>query len=169
MIKKVFRIFKDWVNKFIETINQKKVEKAYKKEYTTLTPDDNISNGDGYLKALKWAIRGKKAKNIALSGPYGSGKSSVIDTFLRKNWCVKRKSLKISMATFVEEVEDESGDCKKKSVALKDGEIEKGILKQLFYKVNHKKIPQSRYRKIHKISFWKVFLSAIVVMLLTLT
>ena len=162
MIKKVLRVFKDRVNKLTEIINQKKVEKAYKKEYTTLTPDDNISNGDGYLKALKWAIRGKKAKNIALSGPYGSGKSSVIDTFLRKNWCVKRKSLKISMATFVEEVEDESGDCKKKSVALKDGEIEKGILKQLFYKVNHKKIPQSRYRKIHKISFWKVFLSALV-------
>ena len=157
MIKKALRVFKDWVNKLTETINQKKVEKAYKKEYTTLTPDDNISNGDGYLKALKWAIRGKKAKNIALSGPYGSGKSSVIDTFLRKNRSVKRKSLKISMATFVEEVEDENGDCKTQSIALKDGEIEKGILKQLFYKVDHNKIPQSRYRKIHKINFWKVF------------
>lgn len=157
MIKKALRVFKDWVNKLTETINQKKVEKAYKKEYTTLTPDDNISNGDGYLKALKWAIRGKKAKNIALSGPYGSGKSSVIDTFLRKNWCVKRKSLKISMATFVEEVEDENGDCKTQSITIKDGEIEKGILKQLFYKVDHNKIPQSRYRKIHKINFWKVF------------
>lgn len=157
MIKKALRVFKDWVNKLTETINQKKVEKAYKKEYTTLTPDDNISNGDGYLKALKWAIRGKKAKNIALSGPYGSGKSSVIDTFLRKNWSVKRKSLKISMATFVEEVEGKNGDCMTQRIALKDGEIEKGILKQLFYKVNHKRIPLSRYRKILRISFVKVF------------
>ena len=157
MIKKALRVFKYWVNKLTEIINQKKVEKAYKKEYTTLTPDDNISNGDGYLKALKWAIRGKKAKNIALSGPYGSGKSSVIDTFLRKNRCVKRKSLKISMATFVGEVEDENGDCKTQSIPIKDGDIEKGILKQLFYKVDHNKIPQSRYRKIHKINLWKVF------------
>ena len=28
-------------------------------------------------------------------------------------------------------------------------EVEKGILKQLFYKVELGKIPQSRYRKIH--------------------
>ena len=157
MIKKALRVFKDWVNKLTETINQKKVEKAYKKEYTTLTPDDNISNGDGYLKALKWAIRGKKAKNIALSGPYGSGKSSVIDTFLRKNWSVKRKSLKISMATFVEEVEGKNGDCMTQRIALKDGEIEKGILKQLFYKVNHKRIPLSRYRKILRIINKKIY------------
>ena len=161
MIKKVFRLFKDWGNKIAEIKNQKKVEKAYKKEYTTLTPDDNISNGDNYFKALKWAIRGKKAKNIALSGPYGSGKSSVIDTFLRKNWCIQRKSLKISMATFVEEVEDKNGDCMTQSITLKDGEIEKGILKQLFYKVNHKRIPLSRYRKILRISFWKVFGSSL--------
>ena len=35
--------------------------------------------------------------------------------------------------------------------------LEKSILKQLFYKVDHRKIPQSRYRKLHKICRWKVF------------
>ncbi|RGS27691.1 MULTISPECIES: YobI family P-loop NTPase [Clostridia] len=35
--------------------------------------------------------------------------------------------------------------------------IEEGILKQLFYRVDVGKIPQSRYRKIKKLSYWKMF------------
>lgn len=41
--------------------------------YKDLAPIDNISNGKEYLKALHWAIRNKRIKNIALTGPYGSG------------------------------------------------------------------------------------------------
>ena len=49
-------------------------------------------------------------------------------------------------------------------------EVEEGILKQLFYKVEHKKIPQSRYRKLHvenfKASLFKVIaLTAMIVIL----
>lgn len=35
--------------------------------------------------------------------------------------------------------------------------MEQGILKQLFYKVEPRKIPQSRYRKLHAIRFSTVF------------
>ena len=49
--------------------------------------------------------------------------------------------------------------------------IEEGILKQLFYKVNYKRIPQSRYRKLHKIKtfgigLWMVIAIAIACVLL---
>lgn len=54
-------------------------------EYRDLTPIDNIENGDEYIEALNWAFQNKKVKNIALTGPYGAGKSSIIETFLRKN------------------------------------------------------------------------------------
>lgn len=50
--------------------------------YNDLAPIDNISNGKEYLKALHWAIKNKRIKNIALTGPYGSGKSSIINTYL---------------------------------------------------------------------------------------
>ena len=40
---------------------------------------------------------------------------------------------------------------------MEQDEIELGILKQLFYKVNYKKIPQSRYRKLHKINWKRVW------------
>lgn len=56
------------------------------------------------------------------------------------------------MATFIENTVDNNGEAKK--INIDQDEIELGILKQLFYKVNYKKIPQSRYRKLHKIG-WK--------------
>lgn len=123
-----------------------------KKEYTDLAPNDEVSNGDAYLKSLDWALNNDRIKNIALAGPYGSGKSSIIETYLKQHPKVKEKSLRISMATFVDNTVDINGTPKK--IDIEQDEIEFGILKQLFYKVDYKKIPQSRYRRLHKIG-WK--------------
>ena len=123
--------------------------------YRDLAPIDNISNGKEYLKALHWAIKNRRIKNIALTGPYGSGKSSIINTYLKCHPFIKAKHLRISMATFVENGAANNGKSTKISV---DPElIQEGILKQLFYKVNHRRIPQSRYRKLYKVSFWSVW------------
>ena len=146
-----------FISKWIEKVKIKKTPQKTQIEYVTLTPDDKISNGAEYLNALKWAIDGKKARNIALSGPYGSGKSSVIETFLKNNPSIEKRSIKISMATFVEEATNDEGTFVKQKINLEKDEIEKGILKQLFYKVDYRKIPQSRYRKLHRISFWRIF------------
>lgn len=54
-------------------------------EYRDLAPIDNIENGDKYIEALNWAFQNKKVKNIALTGPYGAGKSSVIETFIAQD------------------------------------------------------------------------------------
>jgi len=126
-----------------------------KTEYTDLAPINKIGNGAEYLNALHWALNNKKIKNIALAGPYGSGKSSIIETYLNSHKTVRKKALRISMATFVANVVEQKGEFKK--IGVTPNEIELGILKQLFYKVDYKKIPQSRYRKIHKISFWDIF------------
>ena len=147
-------------------------------EYRDLAPIDNIENGDKYIEALNWAFQNKKVKNIALTGPYGAGKSSVIETFLAQDDeknnkgipfhanTIRKKSLKISMATFFKGKvleNDESGE----KIEVDADEVEKGILKQLFYKVEPGKIPQSRYRKIHKIKFLPVFVGVLTVMIFT--
>ena len=66
------------------------------------------------------------------------------------------KSIKISMATFAQAGDLDSDE----KIHIEADEVEEGILKQLFYKVEHKKIPQSRYRKLHvenfKTSLFKV-------------
>lgn len=133
----------------------KRWKKKTETEYTDLAPIDKIENGAEYLNALDWTLSNKKIKNIALAGPYGSGKSSIIETYLKQHPTLKKKSLRISMATFVENVVDNNGKFQK--IDIEQEEIELGILKQLFYKVDYKKIPQSRYRKLHRIS-WKSIL-----------
>ena len=74
---------------------------------------------------------------------------------MKKHRITRRKALRVSMATFVENKTDKNGNPKK--ISLEQDEIELGILKQLFYKVNYKKIPQSRYRKLHKINWKRVW------------
>ena len=51
--------------------------------YRDLAPTDSISDDQEYIKALHWAINNKRVKNIALTGPYGSGKSSIISSYLK--------------------------------------------------------------------------------------
>lgn len=151
------------LEKICKVIN-KRIQEKKKNEFTDLAPIDDIENGGEYLKALHWAIKKEKVKNIALAGPYGAGKSSIIDTYLKKHRIIRSKSLRVSMATFVENKTDENGNPKK--ISLEQDEIELGILKQLFYKVNYKKIPQSRYRKLHKIN-WKCVWGYLILIFLT--
>jgi len=137
-------------------------------EYRDLAPISNIENGEEYLKALKWAFNNRKVKNIALAGPYGAGKSSIIETYLENNQKQKDepllKYLKISMATFIEG-HAVSNDGK---IAISAEEVEEGILKQLFYKVDHKKIPQSRYRKLHAVTFSQIVVKMCIAFLIVL-
>lgn len=150
-------------------------------EYRDLAPTNNIQNGQEYINALQWALENPKIKNIALAGPYGSGKSSIIDTYIerqrqeckekdKKCHCKKRKTLdedkyyKISMATFTNAQNSQNPNSK---IEIKEDEVEKGILKQLFYKVEHKKIPQSRYRKLNVKKFLPIFFKTLFLIALT--
>ena len=126
----------------------KKEDSVVSTDFSDLAPLDSINNTSEYLTALDWALKNRRIRNIALCGPYGAGKSSIINSYLKSHADAQQKSLRISMATFIESETD--GSDSSHSVSLKPDEIETGILKQLFYKVPHTKIPQSRYRKLHK-------------------
>lgn len=108
------------------------------REYMDLAPNSDIKNGDEYVNALHWALKNDNVKNIALTGPYGSGKSSIIQSYLKRH--PSTKALNISLATF--DLKEEEADF--------ENRIELGILKQLFYKVDSDLLPQSRYTKIKK-------------------
>lgn len=131
-----------------------------------LAPTDELDANKEYFKALDWALKNNKITNIALSGPYGSGKSSIIQSYMKKHrWL---KAINISLATFVEleEFDSEQNEAKKPSVQEKlidvgEKRIEEGVLKQLFYKVDHKRIPRSRYRKLYRVSKPSIFLKTI--------
>lgn len=125
-------------------------------ELRDLAPIDDVENFDTYEQVLNWAFKNEKAKNIALSGPYGSGKSSIIETFLKKHREIEESSIRVSLATFEVEHTSEEKENKQqeelpnRKIKIRERDIEKAIVKQLFYKVNSREIPQSRYRKLNR-------------------
>ena len=118
-------------------------------EYQSLTPIDDADEDSTYANAILWALENRNTKNIrniALTGPYGSGKSSIIKTFQKKYKESEYKFLNISLATFKDEINGDS--------SIDDGLlrlIELSILQQIFYHVENDKIPDSRFKKINSI------------------
>lgn len=111
-------------------------------QYLSLTPIANADEDNAYSDMLKFALSQDKINNIAITGPYGSGKSSVLLTFQTQNpnW----KYLNISLATFKDELEVEKANSKEIEIEA----IEKSILQQLFYSVDQKTLPRSRLKRI---------------------
>ncbi len=128
--------------------------------YVGLGPTNDAENSLEYMKAMEWALNEKHITNIALTGPYGAGKSSIIKTFLKKHPSIKY--INISLAMFRKNGQEEINGADEEFEKM----LEEGILKQLFYKVNYTKIPQSRYRKLHKVSFQTSFFRVICTLVL---
>lgn len=123
------------------TRNEEKCKKIYK-----LTPTDTIKDSS-YLEILKESIDDEELTNIALTGPYGSGKSSIIKAFEKYySYRDDYKFLNISLATFKDNLKKTE---EKNEMSLPEYEqIEKSILQQMFYKVEQKSIPNSRFKRI---------------------
>lgn len=116
--------------------------------YEDLMPKDNVSRIETYINALDWAINiNERVKNIALSGPYGAGKSTIIQSYIKSNNS-KEKFLNISLASFSSE-------------KIEQQIIEKSILEQMIYRVDGKRTPYSRFKKIQKIKkkvIWNILI-----------
>lgn len=130
--------------------------------YSSLSPIDNGDQDGHYSKALLWALKNRKKediKNIALTGPYGSGKSSILKTFQKNHKGNDLKFLNISLATFKEEKPQFDENDKKIEVDKTEllRLIEISILEQIFYHEEDKKIPDSRFKKIKSYSAKKLF------------
>jgi len=103
--------------------------------FVDLAPVDNADLDGGYLRALNFAFKNPRIKNIALSGPYGSGKSSIISTFEKTSTL---KFLKISLAAFQEDNHSQ----------VQTVDIERSILQQMLYGADANKLPFSRFKRI---------------------
>ncbi len=119
-----------------------------------LTEEKDIKKISPYLNALKKVVDSKDINNVALTGAYGSGKSTIIRTFQARN---DYKYLNISLATFKDEIDENeienlSSKCKNDKIKNIDRLIELSILQQIFYHVKPNEIPDSRFERINSIS-----------------
>lgn len=109
--------------------------------FERLTPDDSI-NISSYEEALDFSLSNKMT-NIALSGPYGAGKSSVIEAYKKKK--PEKKYMHISLSHF-----DGS-----KSI---DTQILEGkIINQLLHQIEYTKIPKTIFKVKENLSKSKIW------------
>ena len=87
---------------YLRNVFTKKDDSVIPTDFSDLAPLDSIDNTSEYLNALDWALKNRRIRNVALCGPYGAGKSSIINSYLKSHADAQQKSLRISMATFIE-------------------------------------------------------------------
>lgn len=104
-------------------------------------------------------------RNIALSGPYGAGKSSVMEKVKRQQQGRGGKWITISLATFGETSREQNSKSEKTSngqssgnketnieqnskSALSQNAVEAEILRQMVHKIGTSMAPKSRFRKL---------------------
>jgi len=102
-----------------------------------------------YLDALIKAVNTKDINNIAITGSYGSGKSTILKTF-QKEYKSCFRFLNVSLASF-NKINDESNEDSEKLERL----LEISILQQIIYSVNPDKIPNSHFKRILNIPLWR--------------
>lgn len=109
-------------------------------------------------EVLDYALTKGTIRNVALTGPYGSGKSSIIQTLMEEY--DKAHYLPISLATLQADVEegemDNNEECRKKQTELLNRKIEYSILQQLIYREKAQTVPNSRFRRIVHIEYNKL-------------
>lgn len=134
-------------------------------KFEHLAPIDTVEDMVTF-NALDYALSQNNIRNIAVTGNYGSGKSSVLQSYIKQN--KKNKFLNISLATFaIEEKEGQNGTSDDKLPETTIQKIEKSILQQIFYRKAGNKFPYSRFNRIKSLSFWhKIGIEFIIIFLI---
>lgn len=128
--------------------------------FQKLTP---INNADinVYEEAIDFVFHNPDIKNVAISGPYSAGKSSVLESYKAKH--TDHSFVHLSLAHFrtpeQESTEPES--------SVKESILEGKILNQLIHQIPSEKIPQTNFRVKKDISvkylIWVTILTSLFV------
>lgn len=107
--------------------------------FQKLTPraDADIST---YEEAIDYALQNDDIRNVAISGAYGAGKSSVLESYKAKH--KEYRFVHISLAHF-DELKQESDT---QSENIKESVLEGKILNQLIHQIPAEKIPQTNFK-----------------------
>lgn len=144
-------------------INRWKLEETDERQISLLSPIDDFNRHKEYIIRLKNAIDQPNVFNIALTGSYGAGKSSILKTF--KAYYPEYHYVNVSLASFVEvNLSDSDNTVKGKEDSFEE-QLEYSILQQLFYHVKATNIPESRFGRIERTSRKKRFLVVVCILL----
>lgn len=114
--------------------------------FEKLTLNDNVDIRV-YEEAIDFAFSSPDISNIAISGAYGAGKSSVLASYKKKH--VDKKFMHISLAHFEDEFCEESKNNTKVGYEVNASVLEGKILNQLIHQIPPKSIPQTNFKIKH--------------------
>lgn len=135
------------------------------KRYFDLLPDETKEDHTSFL-ALNEALENSRIHNIAITGSYGAGKSSLLKSYI-KSQHLENKCIEISLASFAckksenqwdefinnekEELVYNDETCDEEKSEIKISDIETSILQQIVYKKSADKLPNSKFSRIKHI------------------
>ena len=107
--------------------------------FQKLTPTSNVDL-NVYEEGFEFIFSNDDIRNIAVSGPYSSGKSSLLESYKKKY--PQKTFIHISLAHFT----NENKDNEEKEIKDSETVIEGKILNQLIQQIPIENIPQSNFR-----------------------
>ncbi|WP_461640622.1 YobI family P-loop NTPase [Leucobacter sp. BZR 635] len=135
-------------------------------ELRSLAPEYDADHHQSYVSRLNAAVSDLRNRNIALTGRYGAGKSSILDAFIKgretfllpakKKWGRKRSSptkvLRISINTL--------GPDKGEDLTNR---IQKELVKQLVYRAKPGEVRSSEFSRAPELTWWQAGFEALIV------
>lgn len=119
---------------------------------TPLTPEYIENEHSNYVDAINAAIQNSQVRNIALSGNYGVGKSSILQKVARQH---KARVVELSLSTLAPiEASSLDGSVPKQATTATN-RIQQEIVKQLLYREEPHKTPGSRFQRIERFSWYR--------------
>ncbi len=146
-------------NKKENTEQNEQNTKTENTKFYSLAPVES-DNYDKYNDAFKFALnhngKSKKITNITVTGPYASGKSSVIEN-VKKEFGTDN-FITLSLTNFNSGDMEDDGKIKENSITNKkiEEDLEAQLINQLIYKIESKKIEDSRFLANNKIDTSKL-------------
>lgn len=161
--EKIHKAYRKYIRKIAVScgrkVNRWKLEDTGENHISLLSPIDDFKRHKEYIIRLKNAIDQPNVFNIALTGSYGAGKSSILKTF--KAYYPEYHYVNVSLASFVEVNMPKSDSTPKGKDDSFEEQLEYSILQQLFYHVKATNIPESRFGRIERTSGRKRILMAV--------
>ena len=117
------------------------MEREYK--FRALTSNKDVEIKPVTLKALQFAIdKNSEVTNVAITGNYGAGKSSIVESFERE--CTDKKFIHISLGQYDEIKSSEKNGLDKREINTIEGKI----INQLLHQINPNKIRKSIFKTL---------------------
>ncbi|MEW2011124.1 hypothetical protein AB0300_16790 [Microbacterium sp. NPDC078814] len=108
-----------------------------------LAPDFQREYHQVYLDLLERALRHPDTRSVALTGSYGSGKSSVLRA-LGRTWWRRRRIVELSLSTLDPDLIPPA-QIQNPAEREKSNQIQKELVKQLLYRLPPGRTPRSRF------------------------